>query len=149
MSKLWTDDNTQITRRSPIDEILASRTAAADLTASSRYGDGDGRRRQKEREEIRESYLAIDVRLRSGELYGLFYFDLAGSPHLDVHHTTLTIPFRNHTLIIRGYRLLEVYRAILHHSLDILEETHQPEFSREGNAPVIASIEVVDKETEH
>ena len=134
-------------RRSPIEEILASRQAAVEPNAS-RYGEGDGRRRQKEREEIRESYLAIDIRLRSGEYCGLFYIDLAGSPRLSADHTTLTVPFRGEKLIIRGYRLLEVYRAVLHYSLDILEETHRAVFDAAGEGPVIESIEIVSREEE-
>ena len=144
MSRLSTEDR----QRSPIEEILASRQAPVD-PAASRYGEGETRRRQKEREEIRESYLAMDIRLRSGEYQGLFYIDLSGSPLLSADHTTLTVPFRTEKLIIRGYRLLEVYRAILHYSLDILEETHRAEFSAEGNDPVIESIEVVSTDDEH
>ncbi len=147
MSRAWTEDR-QDARRSPIEEILASRQAPGNTSASSRYGDGESRRRQKEREEIRESYLAMDIRLRSGEYRGLFYFDLAGSPSLDADHTTLMVPFRTEKLIIRGYRLLEVYRAILHHSLDILRETHRAEFDAEGEDPVIESIEVVERREE-
>lgn len=132
-------------RRSPIEDILASRKSEEGF--SSRYG--EGLRRQKEREEIRETYLAVDVRLRSGEFRGLFYFDLAGSPQLDPDHTTLTVPFRKEKLIIRGYRLLEVYRAVLHHSLDILEETHRPEFAHDaGDGPVIEAIDIVKREEE-
>ena len=130
---------------SPIDEILAARQANQNDMFATRYG--EGRREQREREQIRESYLAIDIRLRSGEYRGMFYFDLAGSPRLDKDHTTLVVPFREEKLIIRGYRLLEVYRSILHHSLDILEETHRPEFVR-GDEPVVESIEIIEEREE-
>ena len=148
MSRSSTEDRRAV-RRSPIEEILASRFPSEGSPTASRYGDGDTRRRQKEREEIRESYLAMDIRLRSGEYCGLFYIDLAGSPRLSADHTMLTVPFRTEKLIIRGYRLLEVYRAILHYSLDILEETHRAEFEAEGEGPVIESIEIVSREGEH
>ena len=139
MSTMWTEDR----HKSPIEEILASREAPADQAFASRYGDGG--REQQEREEIREASLAMDVRLRSGELRGLFYFDLAGSPQLDSDHTTLTVPFRTEKVIVRGYRLLTLYRAILHHSLDVLEETHRPEFASEGDQPVIESIDIIEQ----
>lgn len=142
MSRPWTEDR----RRSPIEEILATRPKPPALPTESRYG--EGRREQREREEIRESYLAMDVRLRSGEYRGLFYFDLAGSPQLSADHTVLTVPFRSEKLIIRGYRLLELYRSILHHSLDILEETHRPEFATDGNQPVIETIEIMENKEE-
>ena len=141
MSRAWTEDK----QRTPIEEILASRQESD----ASRYGDGDGRRRQKEREEIRESYLAIDIRLKTGEYRGLFYIDLSGSPRLSADHTTLTVPFRTERLVIRGFRLLEVYRAVLHYSLDILEETHRAAFRADGEGPVIESIEVVSAEGGH
>lgn len=134
-------------RRSPIEEILATRQGppTEESAYPGRYG--DGKREQREREDVRESYLAMDVRLRSGEYRGFFYFDLTGSPLLDADHTTLTVPFRDEALIIRGYRLLATYRAILHHSVDVLEESHRSEFAAEsGNAPVIASIEVMKRE---
>lgn len=132
-------------RRSAIDEILATREPSESSSAVSRYGEGDGKRRQKERDDVRETYLAMDIRLKSGEYRGLFYFDLAGGPRLDPHHTTLTVPFRTEKLVIRGFRLLEVYRAILHHSVDILEETPHSEFDASGDEPVISSIEVVEQ----
>ena len=131
---------------SPIDEILAARQANQNDVFATRYG--EGAREQKERDQIRETYLAIDIRLRSGELCGLYYFDLSGSPRLSADHTALVVPFRNEKLVIRGIRLLEVYRAVLHHSLDILEETHRPEFAG-GDGPVIESIEIVEQKNEN
>lgn len=139
MNTGWTEDR----RRSPINEILASRNARPPEEAS-RYG--EGARLQREREEVRESYLAIDVRLRSGESRGLLYYDLAGSIQLDKDRTVLTVPFRTAKLIIQGYRLNELYRAILHHSLDVLAETHRPEFAEDDSKPVITSIEIVEQE---
>ena len=127
------------TRRSPIDEILAKR---AENGSMSRYG-GEGRQHQ-EREDVRETYLAVDVHLASGECVGLFYYDLAGSPRLSSDQTMLTVPFKEQKLLIRGYRLFETYRAILHHSLDILEESHRPQFNSEDDKPVIESIEVIE-----
>lgn len=149
MSRSWTDrDGGSSSRRSVIEDIIASREPTDDdPSAVSRYS--ESKRRQKEREDIRESYLAMDVRLKSGEFRGLFYFDLVGGPHLDPHHTTLTVPFRTEKLIIRGFRLLEIYRAILHHSLDILKETPHAEFDASGEDPVISSIEIVAREEEH
>jgi hypothetical protein len=132
-------------RRSPIDEILASREPES--TLASRYG--EGRRNRAEHEDVRESYLALDVRLRSGEYLGLFYYDLAGSPRMDASHTVLTVPFKEVRLVVRGVRLIDLYRAILHHSLDILEETHRPEFAAgEGDGPVIESIEMIQRNQE-
>ena len=148
MSRSWTERSGGSTRQSAIDEILATREPPENSTAVSRYGEGDGKRRQREREEIRESYLAMDIRLKSGEYRGLFYFDLAGGPHLDAHHTTLTVPFRTEKLVIRGFRLLDVYRSILHHSVDILEETPHADFDASGDQPVISSIEIVKNEEE-
>ncbi len=144
MNKSWTERSAHQGGRRPsaIDEILASREPPEPPV--SRYG--EDKRSQKEREVVRETYLAIDVRLRSGEYYGLFYFDLAGSPRLSADHTTLLIPFRELKVVIHGYRLLELYRAVLHHSLDILEETPRAEFDSEGKAPVISSIEIVERE---
>ena len=135
-------------RRSPIEEILASRRQegqAGDASLASRYG--DGLREQREREQVRESYLAMDVRFRDGSLRGFFYFDVSGSPTLDASHTVLTIPFREATLVIHGHRLLDLYREVLHHSLDVIQESHRPEFAS-GDAPVIAAIEVRDEEGE-
>ena len=134
-------------RVSPIDEILAARSSAnQNQVFASRYG-GEGRREQKERDQVRESYLAMDVRLRSGEMHGFFYFDMAGSPVLSADQETLVVPFRRRKLIIRGFRLLELYRSILHHSLDILQETHRPAFAS-GEEPVIESIEVIEEREE-
>ena len=153
--RAWTEGRIDTRRRNPIDEILATRppetspSTHAPTPAATRYGEGDGRRLQQEREEIRETYPAMDIRLPSGELRGVFYYDLSGGPHLDPHHTTLTIPFRRETLVVRGYRLLQVYRSILHHSLDILQVTHRAEFDENGDDPVIASIEVITRESRH
>ncbi len=149
MTRAWTEGRADTARRSPIDEILSTRQEPVNEVSAGRYGEGEGRRRQQEREEIRETYPAMDIRLPTGELRGLFYYDLSGGPHLDPHHTTLTIPFRRETLVVRGYRLLEVYRSILHHSLDILQVTHRAEFDEAGDGPVIASVEIVTRETGH
>lgn len=139
MERTWTE-STRVKRISPVDEILSNGPRQPD---ASRYG--EDRRRQREREEVRESYLAVDVRLKSGEYRGLFYFDMAGSPRLNADHTILTVPFKESRLVVRGWRLLEVYRAVLHHSLDILEETHRAEFRADGEDPVIEAIEIIDR----
>ena len=132
------DGNPMPERRSPIDEILAHRDGQA-----SRYG--EGRRHQAERDQIREAYLALDVRLPDGTYRGFFYVDLAGGPILSADHTLLVIPFREAVLQVHGYRLVELYRAILHHSLDMLEVTHRPEFAEaDGTTPTVQAIEIVE-----
>lgn len=136
----WTS-NVEMRRPSAIDELLAERKTQD--VGVSRYGD-EGRH-QAEREDVREAYLAIDVRLRTGDYIGFFYYDLAGGPRLSADHTILTVPFKEAKLVIRGYRLLAVYRAILHHSLDVLEETTKPGFQSNGDEALIESIEIVDR----
>lgn len=135
----WTS-NVEMRRPSAIDELLAERKVQD--SGVSRYG-GSGRH-QIEREDVREVYLAMDVRLRSGEYIGLFYYDLAGGPRLNADHTILTVPFKDLKLVIRGYRLLAVYRAILHHSLDVLEEAVDATFRDSGDETVIQAIELVE-----
>lgn len=150
MDRNWTDGRVDTTRKTPIEEILSTRRRPEEQQpAATRYGTGEGRRRQQEREEIRETYPAMDIRLADGSYRGIFYYDLSGGPHMDPDHTTITVPFRRETLVIRGYRLEEVFRAILHHSLDILQITHRAEFDADAGGPVIASIDIVTRETRH
>lgn len=128
-------------RTSKIEEVLANRKSANDSSFVSRYG-GDTGRQHQEREDVRETYFAIDVCLRSGERCGLFYYDLSGAPRLSADQNTLTVPFKELKLVVRGRALIEIYRAILHHSLDLLEESQHPEMEKGG---VIESIEIAEK----
>lgn len=149
MSRAWTEGRADTARRSPIDEILATRQQPVAEVKAARYGEGEGRRRQQEREEVRETYPAMDIRLPTGEYRGLFYYDLSAGVVMDPDHTTITVPFRRETLVIRGYRLEEIYRSILHHSLDILQVTHRAEFEEHGDGVVIESIDFMTRETAH
>ena len=97
-----------------------------------------------EQESVRATYLALDVRLQSGEYRGFSYFDIDGPVVLDASHTTLTLPFRWGTLVIQGIRLLDLYREILHHSIDILEVVPHGNFDT-GDGWVIQEIEVVER----
>ncbi len=146
MSRTWTGDR-QGARRSPIEDILA--TTSSDTAAASRYGGETGKRRQQEREDVAETYPGMDIVLPDGSHRGVFYYDLSGGPQMGSDGMTITVPFRRETLIIRGYRLLQVFRLIMQHSLDIVQVTHRAEFEVDGDSPVIASVEIVSQETRH
>lgn len=99
--------------------------------------------RQVEPEAARRTYLALDVRLESGEYRGLSYFDIDGAVVLDPSHTKLTIPFRTCAVVIHGIRLLALYREILHHSVDILEAVPHATFNT-GDGWAIERITLVE-----